>query len=84
MAEVYCKYKSRNVFAGVDGCHIPFLEKPWNLLPGRSSISVINRKGLYSINAKTFAGLTGKILVSHKISVAFVFYRGGSSIGIHL
>ena len=57
MRTVYNKYGLHNVIAGVDGCHIPFLDRPRNLPEGRSHISFINRKGIYSLNAQIVAGI---------------------------
>ena len=56
MTSVLDKYKLPNIVAGVDGCHIPFLERPRNLPNGRDHVVFINRKGLYSLNAQIIGG----------------------------
>ena len=61
MTEVYDKYGLHNVIGAVDGCHIPFLERPRNLPVGRNHVSFINRKGLYSINAQIVASINRKV-----------------------
>ena len=45
MVSVYNKYLLSNVKAGVDGCHIPFLEKPRGIPVGRDPEKFQNRKG---------------------------------------
>ena len=57
MRTVFDKYGLHNIIAGVDGCHIPFRDRPRNLPEGRSHISFINRKGVYSLNAQIVAGI---------------------------
>ena len=50
-----------NIIGAVDGCHIPFLERPRNLPPGRNHVTFINRKGSYSINAQIVGGMDRRI-----------------------
>ena len=61
MTEVYDKYGLHNIIVAVDGCHIPFLERPRNLPVGRNHVSFKNRKGFYSINAQIVAGINRKV-----------------------
>ena len=60
--EVYQKYKLSNVIAGVDGCHIPFLEKPRGIPPEKDAKEFINRKGLNSINSQIIGSINRRIL----------------------
>ena len=43
MRDVFNKYGMHNIIGAVDGCHIPFLERPRNLPPGRNHVTFINR-----------------------------------------
>ena len=61
MQSVYQKYKLPNVIAGVEGCHIPFLERPRGLPPGKNHIQFINRKGFYSLNSQIVGGFDRRI-----------------------
>ena len=61
MESVYDKYKLTNVIAGVDGCHIPFLEKPRGVPTGRDPRTFQNRKGLFSINSQIICGFDRRI-----------------------
>ena len=61
MHEVYTKYGLPNIIAGIDGCHIPFRERPRKIPGGRDHIVFINRKGFYSINAQIVGGIDRKI-----------------------
>ena len=61
MNAVQAKYKLPNVIAGVDGCHIPFLEKPRKIPVGRNPKAFINRKGIYSINSQIVGGIDRRI-----------------------
>jgi len=51
MVSVFIKYLLSDVIAGVDGCHIPFLEKPCGVLAGKDPEKFRNRKGFWSLNA---------------------------------
>ena len=44
MAAIFQKYKLPNIIACVDGCHIPFLEKPRGIPAGRNPNVFRNRK----------------------------------------
>ena len=57
ISEVFNKYKLNNVIGGVDGCHIPFLEKPRGIPEGKDAKDFLNRKGIYSINAQIMGGI---------------------------
>ena len=59
IAAVFEKYKLSNVIAGVDGCHIPFLEIP--LPAGKNPKDFINRKNVYSINSQIVGGFDRRI-----------------------
>ena len=61
MQECYAKYKLPNIIGGIDGCHIPFLERPRQIPGGRDHVAFINRKGMYSINAQIVGGIDRKI-----------------------
>ena len=61
MRDVFNKYGMHNIIGAVDGCHIPFLERPRNLPPGRNHVTFINRKGSYSINAQIVGGMDRRI-----------------------
>lgn len=61
ISEVFKKYKLNNVIRGVDGCHIPFLEKPRGIPEGKDAKDFLNRKGLYSINAQIIGGFDRRI-----------------------
>ena len=61
MQAVLQKYNLPNVIAGVDGCHIPFLERPRNIPGGRDHVAFINRKGFYSLNAQIVGGMDRRI-----------------------
>ena len=61
ISEVYCKYKLTNVVGGVDGCHIPFMEKPRGIPAGKDPKDFINRKGIYSINSQIIGGIDRRI-----------------------
>ena len=61
MQECYAKYKLPNITGGIDGCHIPFLERPRQIPGGRDHVAFINRKGMYSINAQIVGGIDRKI-----------------------
>ena len=52
--------KLPNVIAGVDCCHIPFLEKPRKFPAGRNPKACINRKGIY-INSQIVGGIDRRI-----------------------
>ena len=59
--EVFNKYKFINVVGGVDGCYIPFLEKPRGIPEGKDAKDFLNRKGLSSINAQIIRGFDRRI-----------------------
>jgi len=61
IAAVFEKYKLTNVIAGVDGCHIPFLEKPRRIPAEKNSKDFINRKNVYSINSQIVGGFDRRI-----------------------
>ena len=61
IAAVFDKYKLTNVIAGVDGCHIPFLEKPRRIPAEKNSKDFINRKNVYSINSQIVGGFDQRI-----------------------
>ena len=61
MQAVLQKYNLPDVIAGVDGCHIPFLERPRNIPGGRDHVAFINRKGFYSLNAQIVGGIDRRI-----------------------
>ena len=46
ISTMYELHKLRNVIGGVDGCHIPFLEKPSQIPVGKTAKEFINRKGI--------------------------------------
>ena len=45
----------------MDGCHIPFLEKPRGIPEGKDAKDMLNGKGLYSINAQIIGGFDRRI-----------------------
>ena len=61
ISTVYESYKLRNVIGGVDGCHIPFLEKPRQIPVGKTAKDFINRKGLTTINSQIVGGFDKRI-----------------------
>ena len=61
MVSVYNKYLLSNVIAGVDRCHIPFLEKPWGIPVGREPEKFRNRKGFWSLIAMILGGFDRRI-----------------------
>ena len=62
MDTVFEKYGLSNVIGGIDGCHIPFLERPRNLPHDRSHVVFINRKGFYSINSQIIGGMNRNVI----------------------
>ena len=58
---MYELYKLRNVIGGVDGCHIPFLEKPRQIPVGKTAKDFINRKGITTINSQIVGGFDKRI-----------------------
>ena len=61
MVSVFNRYLLSNVIAGVDGCHIPFLEKPRGIPVGREPEKFRNRKGFWSLNAMILGGFDRRI-----------------------
>ena len=54
-------HKLKNVIGCVDGCHIPFWEKPWGIPEGKDAKDFLNRKGIYSINTQIMGGFDRRI-----------------------
>ena len=61
MQAVMRKYKLPNVIAGVDGCHLPFMERPRDIPGGRDHVAFINRKEFYSLNGQIVGGMDRQI-----------------------
>ena len=53
--------QAKKCYRGVDRCHIPFLEKPWDIPIGKTAKDFINRKGITTINSQIIGGFSKRI-----------------------